>query len=92
MRLIHKHWHGVGNSPPQCNTPTGEGAGGDDFDGEEDDGDKAEGTTPEETSGTDADGQQSGDRTEAEAPEVIYVLQKSWLEFTPPASTIVLYV
>ena len=63
----------MGNSPPQCTTPTGEGAGGDDFDGEEDDADKAEGTTPEETSATDADGQRPGDHPDADAPEVIYV-------------------
>ncbi|XP_074621519.1 E3 ubiquitin-protein ligase UBR4-like isoform X3 [Acropora palmata] len=69
MRLIHKHWHGMGNSPPQCNTPTGEGAGGDDFDGDEDDADKAEGTTPEEISATDADGQRPGDHPDADAPE-----------------------
>ncbi|XP_068695175.1 E3 ubiquitin-protein ligase UBR4-like isoform X2 [Montipora foliosa] len=70
MRLIHKHWHDVGNSPPQCNTPTGEGVGGDDFDGEEDDADRADRTTPEETSGTDAEGQRTEeDQPDAEAPE-----------------------
>lgn len=74
MRLIHKHWHGMGNSSPQCNTPTGEGVGGDDFDGDDVDAeqDRANGTPPEEPSGTDAEGAQERRRPHAEAPEVIY--------------------
>ena len=72
MRLIHKHWHGMGSSPPQCNTPTGEGVGGDDFDGEDDDGeqDRADRTPPEEPSGTDAEGTQAGEQSDVEVPQV----------------------
>lgn len=70
MRLIHKHWHGMGNSSPQCNTPTGEVVGGDDFDGEDDDADRADRTTPEEASGTDAEVPQAGEQPDVEAPEV----------------------
>ena len=70
MRLIHKHWHGMGSSSPQCNTPTGEVAGGDDFDGEDDDADRADRTTPEEASGTDAEVPQEGEPPDVEAPEV----------------------
>lgn len=75
MRLIHKHWHGMGNSSPRCNTPTGEGVGGDDFDGEDDDGeqDRANETPPEESSGTDAEGAQAGRQPDAEAPEVTHL-------------------
>ena len=73
MRLIHKHWHGMGNSSPQCNTPTGEGVGADDFDGEDDDGeqDGADRTSPEEASGTDAEGAQAGEQPDVEVHEVI---------------------
>lgn len=72
MRLKHKHWHGMGNSSPQCNTPTGEGVGGDDFDGEDDDAeqDRANETPPEESSGADAEAAQEGRQADAEAPEV----------------------
>ena len=75
MRLIHKHWHGMGNSTPRCNTPTGEGVGGDDFDGEDDDGDqdRANETPPEESNGTDAEGAQAGRQQDAEAPEVTHL-------------------
>lgn len=85
MRLIHKHWHGMGNSTPRCNTPTGEGVGGDDFDGEDDDGDqdRANETPPEESNGADAEGAQTGRQPDAEAPEVthlycIYQLCATW--------------
>lgn len=70
MRLIHKHWHGMGSSSPQCNTPTGEGVGGDDFDGEDDDADRADRTTPEEASGTDAEGPPAGEQPDVQATEV----------------------
>lgn len=75
MRLIHKHWHGMGNSTPRCNTPTGEGVGGDDFDGEDDDGDqdRSNETPPEESNGTDAEGGQAGRQQDAEAPEVTHL-------------------
>lgn len=75
MRLIHKHWHGMGNSTPQCNTPTGEGVGGDDFDGEDDDGDqdRANETPPEESNGTDAEGAQAGRQQDAEVNEVTHL-------------------
>ena len=68
MRLIHKHSHGMGNSPPQCNTPTGEGVGGDEFDAEDDEADRADRTTPEEPSGTEE--APAGEQADAEAPEV----------------------
>ena len=76
MRLIHKHWHGMGNSSPQCNTPTGEGAGGDDFDGEDDDADqdRANGTPPDEPSGNERDGTQAGRQQGAEAREVMHFI------------------
>ena len=72
MRLIHKHQHGTGNSPLQCNTPVGEGAGGDEFDGEDDeaDQDRANGTPPDEPSGTEADETETGRQQAAEAHEV----------------------
>ena len=72
MRLIHKHWHGMGNSPPQCNTPIGEGAGGDDFDGEDDeaDQDRAGETPPDESSATGADETEARGQEAAEAHEV----------------------
>lgn len=66
MRLIHKHWHGIGSPPPQ------EGVGGDDDDGEDDDGeqDRADRTPPEEPSGTDGEGTQAGEQPDVEAQEV----------------------
>ena len=75
MRLIHKHGHGMGNSTPRCNTPTGEGVGGDDFDGEDDDGDqdRANETPPEESNETDAEGAQAGRQQDAEVPEVTHL-------------------
>lgn len=62
----------MGNSSPQCNTPTGEGVGGDDFDGEDDDAeqDRADETPPEESSGADTEAAQEGRQADAEAPEV----------------------
>ena len=74
LRLVHKQWHGVGHSPPQCNTPTGEGAGGDDFDGDDDDTEqeRAEKTPPDETAGTER--VSSRDQSEIVVEEVLVMI------------------
>lgn len=73
MRLIHKHWHGIGSPPPQ------EGVGGDDDDGEDDDGDqdRADRTPPEDPSGTDGEGTQAGEQQPDVEGQEVRVLKLS---------------